>query len=238
MVKYAFLGFVAITVLMGMGWHLGQHQRRKNNGLSPTDLARARRAAHAAASSSSSSEEKPQSILSLVQAEEDALSHVPRLFTSSELQQAKRDYLSSTSSSLPSSSSPPPIYLAILGHVFDVSKGEQFYAPADENEGGREGGGYGFFAFRDAARAYVTGDFSKEGLREDVEGLKEEECRGVWRWVNFFKEKEEYPFVGRLVGMYFDADGRPTRSYLNFRACVGGGREGGRDGAGRDEPAA
>jgi len=212
---------------MGMGWHLGQHQRRRNNGLSSTDLARARRAAHQAAFPQDP--DKP-SILSLVQAEEDALPGVPRLFTFSELQQAKHDYLASSS---PSSSSQPPIYLAIVGHVFDVSKGDQFYAPPDEKEGGREGGGYGFFAFRDAARAYVTGDFSKEGLREDVEGLKEEECRGVWRWVNFFKDKEEYPFVGRLVGMYFDADGRPTRSYLNFRACVGTG-EGGK-GVGGEE---
>jgi hypothetical protein len=104
---------------------------------------------------------------------------VPRLFTSSELQQAKQNYLASSSST---TSSHPPIYLAIVGHVFDVSKGEQFYAPSDEKEGGKEGGGYGFFAFRDAARAYVTGDFTKEGIeggRGGAEGGRVPGCVAV-----------------------------------------------------------
>lgn len=40
------------------------------------------------------------------------------------------------------------IYLAILGEVFDVSAGPEYY--------GKEGG-YSFFAGRDASAAYVTG---------------------------------------------------------------------------------
>ena len=65
-----------------------------------------------------------------------------------------------------------PIYLAIecvaiwvtlrfSGDVYDVSANRRLYGP---------GGGYGFFAGKDAARAFVTGCF-KEDLTHDVRGL-------------------------------------------------------------------
>ena len=195
------LALLALSVLMGVGWQLGQHHRRKNGGMSPTDRARAKAAAKT-------------SILEQVQAEEAQLT-VPRLFTSAELGQAKAAYEADPEHQ--------PLLLVIVGHVFDVTAGEQFYAP---------GKGYGFFTFRDAARAYVTGTFTEDGLTDDLNGLTGTECQGVARWVNFFKDKEEYPFVGRLVGTYFDADGKPTYSYLSFRACAqkpgAGGTAGGR----------
>ncbi len=193
------LALLALSVLMGVGWQLGQHHRRKNGGMSPTDRARAKAAAKT-------------SILEQVQAEEAQLT-VPRLFTSAELGQAKAAYEADPEHQ--------PLLLVIVGHVFDVTAGEQFYAP---------GKGYGFFTFRDAARAYVTGTFTEDGLTDDLNGLTGTECQGVARWVNFFKDKEEYPFVGRLVGTYFDADGKPTYSYLSFRACAqkpGAGGDGG-----------
>ena len=40
------------------------------------------------------------------------------------------------------------IYLAILGHVFDVTKGSRFYTGDSQ---------YAFFAGKDATRAFVTG---------------------------------------------------------------------------------
>ena len=51
------------------------------------------------------------------------------------------------------------LYLAILGQVFDVSKGREHYSPD---------GGYGFFVGKDASRAFVTGDFDPKGLTDDV----------------------------------------------------------------------
>ena len=57
-------------------------------------------------------------------------------------------------------------YLALLGQVFDVSKGAQHYGP---------GGGYAFFSGRDASRAFVTGKFDEEGLTDDVMGLELDE---------------------------------------------------------------
>ncbi|EWM22140.1 cytochrome b5 domain-containing [Nannochloropsis gaditana] len=193
----AMFGVAAFLVMITIGWQLGKLHRHKK-GYSPSDLVKSRSAAKKAAASTLSPEPSRQSILSMVEAEEEALAPVPRLFTAADLQRAKDAYTTASPST-------HPILLAIVGHVFDVSKGAQFYAPPPVEEAGGEGGGEG----------------GEEGLREDVDGLSEEECRGVWRWVNFFKEKEDYPFVGRLVGMYFDGDGRPTRNYLNFRACVG-----------------
>ena len=55
----------------------------------------------------------------------------------------------------------PGLYIALLGVVYDVSKGAQYYGP---------GGGYSFFAGRDASRAYVTGKFEEEGLVSNVDG--------------------------------------------------------------------
>ncbi|KAH7055859.1 cytochrome b5-like heme/steroid binding domain-containing protein [Macrophomina phaseolina] len=56
-----------------------------------------------------------------------------------------------------------PIYLALNGTIYDVSPGRHFYGP---------GGGYHFFAGRDAARAFVTGCF-EEDLTPDLRGVEE-----------------------------------------------------------------
>lgn len=55
-----------------------------------------------------------------------------------------------------------PIYVAINGSVFDVSANPSMYGP---------GGGYHFFAGRDAARAFVSGCF-REDLTWDLRGLE------------------------------------------------------------------
>ena len=44
-------------------------------------------------------------------------------------------------------------YIAVMGKVFDVSSGHYY----------KKDGGYGFFAGRDASRAYVTGNFVEVG---------------------------------------------------------------------------
>ena len=49
--------------------------------------------------------------------------------------------------------------LALLGVVYDVSRGKEYYGP---------GGGYSFFAGRDASRAYVTGKFEVSVDWKDV----------------------------------------------------------------------
>jgi predicted heme/steroid binding protein len=56
-----------------------------------------------------------------------------------------------------------PIYLGLNGSIYDVSVSPHFYGP---------GGSYGFFAGRDATRAYVTGCF-EEDLTGDLRGVEE-----------------------------------------------------------------
>ncbi|KAL4788561.1 cytochrome b5-like heme/steroid binding domain-containing protein [Aspergillus varians] len=56
-----------------------------------------------------------------------------------------------------------PIYVAVNGTIFDVTANPGMYGP---------GGGYHFFAGRDATRAFVTGCFA-EDLTDDMTGVEE-----------------------------------------------------------------
>ncbi|XP_013783549.1 neuferricin-like isoform X1 [Limulus polyphemus] len=101
------------------------------------------------------------------------------------------------------------LYLAFLGKVYDVREGAQHYKPS---------GGYSFFAGRDATRAYVTGDFSDEGLIDDVKGLSNEEMMGINNWMEFYDS--EYVYVGKVVGRYYDKDGHPTQALQDALAAI------------------
>lgn len=84
----------------------------------------------------------------------------PRLITAGELA------AHAAPSSPTSDESPTQEWLALLGHVYDVSSGKQFYGP---------GGAYSFFTGKDGSRAFVTGQFDEEGLVPDLTGLGSEE---------------------------------------------------------------
>ncbi len=93
------------------------------------------------------------------------------------------------------------LILCIVGHCFDVSKGR---------DGGRNdfygtGGGYHFFAGRDASRAYATGDF-KNDLTDNISGMNSDELKGIVTWLEFFRKQEHYRFVGYLEGSALIAD--------------------------------
>lgn len=71
-----------------------------------------------------------------------------------------------------------PIYVAILGDVYDVTEGRRIYGP---------GGYYSFFSGRDASRAYVTGCF-KTHLTHDVRDFDDKQMNvsagalhGLWQ---------------------------------------------------------
>jgi predicted heme/steroid binding protein len=55
------------------------------------------------------------------------------------------------------------VYIGLNGSIYDVSAGRERYSP---------GGSYGFFAGRDATRAFVTGCFG-EDLTWDLRGVEE-----------------------------------------------------------------
>lgn len=91
------------------------------------------------------------------------------------------------------------LYLVILGHVFDVTKGKRFYGPGEN---------YHAFLGRDASRAFITGDYTEEGLTDHVLDLSYQELKGLKDWLAFYKR--EYTYKGKLIGRYFDNEGNPT----------------------------
>ncbi|XP_042961918.1 membrane-associated progesterone-binding protein 4 isoform X2 [Carya illinoinensis] len=114
--------------------------------------------------------------------------HSPRLFTVEELA-----LYNGTDEGL-------PILLGILGSVFDVTKGKSHYGT---------GGGYNHFSGRDASRAFVSGNFTGDGLTDSLRGLSSSEVKSVVEWRDFYFRS--YTFIGKLVGRYYDSHGNPTK---------------------------
>ncbi|XP_050234410.1 membrane-associated progesterone-binding protein 4 [Mercurialis annua] len=107
-----------------------------------------------------------------------------------------------------------PILLGILGSVFDVSKGKSHY-------GG--GGGYNHFAGRDASRAFVSGNFTGDGLSDSLQGLSSTEVKSVVEWREFYFKS--YTYAGKLVGRYYDMQGNPTKSLKGVEAKAARGAQ-------------
>ncbi|KAF1001403.1 hypothetical protein AG4045_030602 [Apium graveolens] len=107
-----------------------------------------------------------------------------------------------------------PILLAILGSVFDVTKGKSHYGL---------GGGYNHFAGRDASRAFVSGNFSGDGLTDSLRGLSSTEVKSVVDWRDFYVRT--YIPVGKLVGLYYNSKGNPTKYLKGVEAKAARGAQ-------------
>ncbi|XP_068666833.1 membrane-associated progesterone-binding protein 4 [Aristolochia californica] len=107
-----------------------------------------------------------------------------------------------------------PILLGILGSVFDVTKGRTHYGP---------GGGYNHFAGRDASRAFISGNFTGDGLIDSLQGLSTTEVKGVVDWRDFYFRS--YKFSGKLVGRYYDSQGNPTKYLKGVEAKAARGAQ-------------
>jgi predicted heme/steroid binding protein len=115
-----------------------------------------------------------------------------------------------------SEDSTEPVWLAIMGQVFDVSKAPKYYGVE---------GGYRFFTGLDGTRAFVTGnplltegEFNSTGLREDVDGLTADQCKSIKEWTDFYHK--DYVYVGRLAGKWYDESGSPTTYYYKIQKKV------------------
>ncbi|PWY99861.1 hypothetical protein BCV70DRAFT_176771 [Testicularia cyperi] len=82
-----------------------------------------------------------------------------------------------------------PVYLAILGEVYDVSAGRRMYGP---------GGSYAFFGGKDASRAYVTGCFETH-LTYDIRDFDDKQMADLVTWKKFYENHNDYFKVGRVV---------------------------------------
>mmetsp|Transcript_26064 Transcript_26064/g.73914 ORF Transcript_26064/g.73914 Transcript_26064/m.73914 type:complete len:368 (-) Transcript_26064:18-1121(-) len=101
----------------------------------------------------------------------------------------------------------PRRYLAIVGHVFDVTDGAAY----------TENGGYGFFVGKDASRAFSSGHF--EGAAEDdVSDLDEMQQFSVIDWLSFYMDHETYKYVGLVKGRYVDDNGGLTKAFKDLEA--------------------
>jgi len=103
----------------------------------------------------------------------------------------------------------PGLYIALLGVVYDVSKGSQYYGP---------GGGYSFFAGRDASRAYVTGQFEEPGLVSNVDGLSSGDYLGLEEWSSFYQK--DYTKVGVVSGTFYDGEGGVTQHWKDLQDWI------------------
>lgn len=107
-----------------------------------------------------------------------------------------------------------PILLGILGSVFDVTKGKAHYGL---------GGGYHHFAGRDASRAFISGNFTGDGLTDSLQGLSSTEVKSVVDWRDFYFRS--YKYVGLLVGHYYDSQGKPTKYLKGVEAKAARGAQ-------------
>lgn len=114
---------------------------------------------------------------------------------------APRDHLFTHDELRAHSGESATLYLSILGTVFDVSSGREFYGT---------GHAYSHFAGRDASKAFVTGS-SEEGWTDDLSGFDDDkQFQGVVGWEEFYIKHEVYSKVGRLAGgAFYDAEGNP-----------------------------
>ena len=100
-----------------------------------------------------------------------------------------------------------PVWLSIIGQVYNVEKGKEHYYGPD--------GGYNFFSGIDGTRAFVTGEFNKEGLVENIYDLTARDCKDLLSWTVDTYDKD-YIFVGKLIGGFYDAEGNPTEMRLEL----------------------
>ncbi|KAL9189200.1 hypothetical protein ACHAXT_011690 [Thalassiosira profunda] len=93
-----------------------------------------------------------------------------------------------------------PIWLSILGKVYDVTTGEDFY--------GADKGSYNFYAGRDASPCFSSGENTLKGASEKLEEWEDKKLMAVWEWSEFYQNHETYKYLGLLAGSrYYDEDG-------------------------------
>lgn len=117
------------------------------------------------------------------------------------------------------------LYLSIMGSVYDVKRGEKHYGI---------GGSYHFFAGkffiyfncrpiqynytkscitgRDASVAFISGDFETiADTLDDVLSLEPREILSLKQWQEFYDK--DYTPKGRLIGRFYDANGKETEYF-------------------------
>uniref|UniRef100_A0A915EAR8 Cytochrome b5 heme-binding domain-containing protein n=1 Tax=Ditylenchus dipsaci TaxID=166011 RepID=A0A915EAR8_9BILA len=101
-----------------------------------------------------------------------------------------------------------PVYLALLGRVYNVEKGRKFYAPPAATA----------FSLQRRHQSFCDRRFYTCGLTDDVFGLSESELLSIDEWINFYEK--EYELVGLLEGTYWTSQGKPTAVNKQVNALI------------------
>lgn len=103
------------------------------------------------------------------------------------------------------------IYLALLGTVFDVTRGLKHYGP---------GCSYNFFVGRDASVSFVNGQFEHydPDTADDVLSLKSSDLLELAKWQQFYEK--EYEYKGKLIGRFYDDSGKSTSYHRKYLAML------------------
>lgn len=83
-----------------------------------------------------------------------------------------------------------PIYLAIMGRVYDVSRGKAFYGV---------GRSYHHYVAKDATRSFATGCTKPECLVPSLVGLSEAQKQEGRKWLELYEYHDKYKFLGHTV---------------------------------------
>mmetsp|Transcript_2436 Transcript_2436/g.4538 ORF Transcript_2436/g.4538 Transcript_2436/m.4538 type:complete len:173 (-) Transcript_2436:687-1205(-) len=94
------------------------------------------------------------------------------------------------------------IYLSVLGEVYDVTEGKDYYG---------EGSSYSFFAGADRSACFFSGDFTEEGAKKNILDYTPTQIKSLEEWRSFYEKHEKYSFVGKLEGQFYDSSGEPTQ---------------------------
>lgn len=96
------------------------------------------------------------------------------------------------------------IWISILGEVYDVTEGQDHYAP---------GKSYSGFAGRDGSVPFITGKFTAEEASKTADELKDSELPGLEDWRMFYRTHAVYKFVGKLIDpRYYSETSEPTEA--------------------------
>lgn len=81
------------------------------------------------------------------------------------------------------------VYLAVIGEIFDVSKGHKYYGP-DQSQ-------YSGFAAKDGSRAFAVGGFTEKELIPDITDLEPSQVISIYEWMTFYRK--DYIPKGKLI---------------------------------------
>ncbi|KAM4620305.1 neuferricin isoform 2-T2 [Polymixia lowei] len=71
---------------------------------------------------------------------------------------------------------------------------------------------------KDASLAFITGDFTESGLKDDVSSLSPLQVLALYDWLAFYQK--DYKPVGRLIGRFYTENGQPTEALLQVEASL------------------